>query len=104
MTEEVLHRQERILVRRQILDPGDATPWHQDVCQRVSVVLRGAELDIEFRDGSPSQRVEVSAGQVDWEMPSDRLHRAVNVGAVPYEEVTVFFLDHPKAIPQPEAV
>jgi hypothetical protein len=33
----------------------------------------------------------------------ERTHRAVNVGAVPYEEVTVFFLNHPAQIPQPEA-
>jgi hypothetical protein len=36
-------------------------------------------------------------------MPSERIHRAVNAGAEPYEEVTVFFLDSPNAIPQPGA-
>jgi hypothetical protein len=104
MIEEVLHRQEKAVVRRQLLEPGESTPWHKDVCQRVAVVLRGAALEIEFRDGSPSHRVDVRAGQVDWDMPSERIHRAVNVGTVPYEEVTVFFLDHPDVIPQPEAM
>jgi hypothetical protein len=29
------------------------------------------------------------------------VHRGVNVGEQPYEEITVFFLDHPDAEPQP---
>ena len=32
-----------------------------------------------------------------------RLHRAINVGQQPYEEITVFFLDQPGAVPQPKA-
>ena len=38
-----------------------------------------------------------------WAEPAERLHRGVNVGAQPYEEVTVFFLDRPDAVPQPRA-
>jgi hypothetical protein len=45
----------------------------------------------------------VRPGQVDWDEPSDRIHRGVNVGATPYEEVTVFLLDRPDAVPQPPA-
>ncbi len=45
----------------------------------------------------------VTPGQVDWDEPTERLHRAINVGQQPYEEITVFFLDQHGAIPQPKA-
>src|SRR5262245_20978500 len=32
--------------------PGEATKWHTDPLHRVSVVLKGEALRIEFRDGS----------------------------------------------------
>ena len=83
------------------LAPGESTPWHTDPFHRVSVVLAGDALAIEFRDGSASHRVELTPGQVDWDEPGDRIHRAVNIGRQPYEEITVFFLDHPDAVPQP---
>jgi hypothetical protein len=38
---------------------------------------------------------------VGWDEPTDLVHRGVNVGQHPYEEVTIFFLDHPDAVPQP---
>ena len=47
--------------------------------------------------------IHVIPGQVDWDEPSDRIHRAVNVGDGPYEEITVFFLGHPDDVPQPDA-
>jgi hypothetical protein len=51
--------------------------------------------------GSPSHRFELTPGQVDRDKPGHRVHRAVNAGRQPYEEVTVFFLDRPDALPQP---
>lgn len=42
-----------------------------------------------------SLRVDVTPGQVEWEEPSERVHRAVNIGQQPYEQVTVFLLDRP---------
>jgi hypothetical protein len=45
----------------------------------------------------------MTVGEVDWLEPSDRVHRAVNVGKAVFEEVVTFFLDHPEAAPQPEA-
>jgi len=101
MSEEVLHRRDNVLVRRLILQPGEATHWHRDVCHRVTVVLTGSELSIEFRDRSGAKQVKVAAGQVDWDTASDRGHRAVNVGTTTYEEVTIFFLSEPEGIPQP---
>jgi hypothetical protein len=67
----------------------------------VSVVLRGDALMIEFRDGDPSERFDVTPGEAGWDEPTDRVHRGINVGEQPYEEVTVFFLDRPDAVPQP---
>ena len=101
MAEEELIRRGTVLVRRLRLEPGEAMRWHTDPFHRVTVVLAGERLAIEAHDGSELARVEVSPGQVDWDEPADRVHRGVNVGAVPYEEVTVFFLDRPDAVPQP---
>jgi len=100
---EVLHHRGNYLVRRQRLAPGEATPWHHDPFHRVTVVLSGDLLRIEFRDGGNTQEWRVSVGEVDWSEPSDRIHRAVNVGQKVFEEVVTFFLDRSDAVPQPEA-
>jgi hypothetical protein len=76
-------------------------PWHRDPFHRITVVLRGNALAIEYRDGQASARFEFTPGHVDWDEPTERIHRGVNVGAQPYEEVTIFFLDRPEAVPQP---
>ena len=101
-SQEVLHHRGNYLVRRQRLLPGEATPWHRDPFQRVTVVLGGDVLAVEFRDGGEPQSWNVTAGEVDWVEPSDRVHRAVNVGKEVFEEVVIFFLDRPDAEPQPE--
>lgn len=101
MVEEILHHRGTTLVRRLRLSPGEATPWHRDPFHRVSVVLGGDRLAIEYRDGSPSHDIQLTPGQVDWDEPGDRIHRAVNTGEQAYEEVAVFFLDRPDAVPQP---
>ena len=103
MMDKVLHHRGTILVRRQHLEPGETTPWHRDPFHRVAVVLSCDAIVIEYRDGSPSLHLAPKAGQVDWDEPSDRIHRAVNVGKGPYEEVTVFFLHQPNDTPQPTA-
>jgi hypothetical protein len=103
MIEEILHHRGTTLVRRMSLEPGEATRWHVDPCHRVSVVLNGDVLAIEFRDGQPTAEVRVSPGQVDWDEPSHRAHRALNIGNARYEEITVFFLAHPEDSPQPDA-
>jgi hypothetical protein len=38
-----------------------------------------------------------------WDEPQPRVHRGINGGTVPYEEVITFFLDEPGMEPQPEA-
>jgi quercetin dioxygenase-like cupin family protein len=100
MTDEIVLHQGTTMVRRLRLAPGEVMPWHRDPFHRVAVVLTGDVLSIEYRDGG-SQPVEITAGQVDWEEPSARVHRAVNVGKQPYEQVTVFLLDRPDAVAQP---
>jgi len=58
-------------------------------------------LAIEYRHGRKTDRVEVFAGETDWDEPTSEVHRAVNVGRSTYEEVAIFFLDRPDASPQP---
>jgi hypothetical protein len=45
----------------------------------------------------------VHAGMADWDEPQPRIHRGINAGSVPFEEVIMFFLDEPGMEPQPEA-
>ena len=78
-------------------------PWHVDPCHRITVVLRGDLLRIEYRDGGSPLTIRVEVGQTDWDEPTDRAHRGVNAGRVQYEEITIFLLDHPGATPQPRA-
>jgi hypothetical protein len=103
MIQETLHHRGTTLVRRLLLRPGEATRWHVDPFHRVSVVLKGDVLAVEFRDGQPTMEVRVSPGQVDWDEPGHLIHRALNIGDIPYEEITVFFLAHHNDAPQPDA-
>jgi quercetin dioxygenase-like cupin family protein len=102
MREEILFHRGTTLVRRLRLAPGEALPWHRDPFHRVTVVLRGEMLTIEDRDGGGRQEIPVVPGQVDWDEPTARVHRGLNSGSAPYEEVTIFFLDQPDAVPQPQ--
>jgi len=63
--QQVLHHRGNYLVRRQRLAPGEATPWHRDPFHRVTVVLGGDLLDIEFRDGGETQPWKITVGEVD---------------------------------------
>jgi len=101
MTDEILFQHGTTMVRRLRVVPGEAMQWHRDPFHRVAVVLSGDVLSIEYRDGGESQRVEITPGQVDWEEPSARVHRAVNVGKQAYEQVTIFLLDRLDAVAQP---
>lgn len=101
MIQETLSQRGTTLVSRLVLEAQEATPWHIDPFCRVSVIVRGSSLEIQYRDGGGTERFEVTPGQADWDTPTDRVHRAVNVGAGIYEQVTIFFLDRPDAIPQP---
>ena len=103
MKKEILSKKRyNTLIRRLILEPGEAMPWHTDACHRYSVVIRGEALGIEFRDSGEVESFPVHPGLAGWDEPESRVHRGVNVGSVPYEEVVIFFLDDPDMEPQPE--
>ncbi len=101
MAIEVLSRRDNMLIRRQTLAPGEATHWHVDRCHRFSVVVRGEKLALEYRDGSPIRAIDVHAGMADWDAPEPKMHRAVNIGAEPFEEIVTFLVDSPTMDPQP---
>jgi hypothetical protein len=65
MIQELLYRHGTTLVRRLILEAGEGTPWHVDPYYRVTVVVRGEALAIEYRDGGAPERLEVRSGQTD---------------------------------------
>jgi hypothetical protein len=102
MSEEILFERGTTLVRRQRLEPGETTRWHIDPYFRVSVVLHGDALEIEYRHSGERKRLSVRPGQVDLDEPTDKPHRAMNTGS-PYEEVTIFFRDREGAQHQPDA-
>ena len=60
MVEETLHRRGTTLVRRLRLAPGETTPWHRDPFHRVTVVLAGDALAIEYRDRGPGDHFELT--------------------------------------------
>jgi len=103
MCEELLYEKGDVLVRRAILEPGETSPWHTDSCDRLTVILSGDRLAIEFRDSGAIHEFEAPAGQVDWDGPASEVHRAINVGHRRYEEVVIFFLSEPGQDPQPKA-
>ena len=103
MRTEIITTRDDLIVRRLILEPGEAMPWHTDPCRRFTVVVRGDRLRIEHRGGGPPAEFRVHPGQADWDDPEPRVHRGVNAGSSTYEEVVLFFLDRPGTDPQPEA-
>jgi hypothetical protein len=70
VTQTVLHRRGTTLVRRLCLEPGEPTRWHRDPCHRLTLVLRGADLAIKYRDGDPAAHIELLAGRSIGTSPS----------------------------------
>ena len=86
--------------------PLGGTEIHSIVCRSSSRAMfwpSNFAMGVLFRDGRSIEHVKVTPGQVDWDEPSNTTHRAVNVGDVPYEEITVFLLTHADDVPQPDA-
>lgn len=100
---ETISQRENILVRRHILEPGEALPWHTDLCHRFSVLISGDALSIEYRDSGKVETFPVYPGLADWDEPEPKVHRSLNSGKSTYEEVVIFFLSQPDMEPQPEA-
>ena len=103
MKSQTITQRADLVIRRHILEPGEALPWHTDRCHRFTVVVTGEALKIEYRDTGQTESIAVHPGLADWDAPQPRVHRGINTGTVPYEEVIVFFLDEPGMEPQPEA-
>ena len=101
METEVISEKDTLLIRRLCLAPGEAMFWHTDVCRRFTVVVRGERLGIEHADDGSMIEVAVAPGTADWDEPHDRVHRAVNLGKTPYEEVVTFYRAHRHVEPQP---
>lgn len=101
MQMEVITQREDMLIRRHILEPGEALPWHVDLCHRFTVVVRGERLNIELRETGEIIDIPVHAGLADWDLPEPRIHRGINAGSTTYEEVIMFFLNTPGLEPQP---
>jgi hypothetical protein len=103
MKSETITQRDDMIIRRHVLEPGEALPWHTDLCHRFTVVVTGETLHIEFRDAGQIEVIPVHPGLTGWDKPEPRVHRGINVGSVPYEEVIVFFIEEPGKEPQPEA-
>ncbi len=65
-TETITERDE-LSIRRQWLEPGEATPWHTDAAERFSVIVRGDSLTIEYCDSGESVEVRVHPGMATWD-------------------------------------
>ena len=103
MYTEVITEQPTLVIRRLRLAPGEAMFWHHDTCRRFTVVVQGSELSIEYADNAERSTFPVHAGMVGWDEPEARVHRAVNSGSQPYEEVVSFYRTDPDIEPQPRA-
>ena len=101
MISETISQRTDLIIRRHILEPGEALPWHSDLCHRFSVVIRGEAIAIEYRDSKEIETIPVQAGLADWDAPQPKIHRAINIGKVPFEEIIIFFIDKPGMEPQP---
>jgi hypothetical protein len=60
-------------------------------------------LRIEYRDLNEVENFAVHPGLADWDVPQPKVHRGINTGTVPHEEVIIFFIDEPGIEPQPQA-
>ena len=102
MISETISERTDLIIRRHILEPGEALPWHSDLCHRFSVIIRGEAIAIEYRDSKEIKTIPVHSGLAEWNSPQPKAHRAINIGKVPYEEVIIFFIAQPGMEPQPE--
>lgn len=103
MNQELISDRDNLVIRRLVLEPGEATHWHTDTCHRFTVVIRGERLAIEFHGTDERPEFPVAPGLAGWDAPEPRVHRAVNTGLSRYEEVVTFFRREPGAEPQPRA-
>ncbi len=102
MVIETITENPDLVVRKMTLLPGEKTIWHSDSCRRLSVVVSGSRLGIEYRASGQITEFELTTGSVDWDDPQPEVHRAINLGDHSYIEVVTFFRDNETVDPQPE--
>jgi hypothetical protein len=59
MRSETITRRDDLVIRRHILEPGEALPWHMDICHPFTVVVTGEKMQIEFRDMGQVETIPV---------------------------------------------
>jgi hypothetical protein len=102
MISKTISERADVIIRRHILEPGETLPWHKDLCNRFSVIVQGEAIAIEYRESKELKTISVYPGLAEWDAPQAKIHRAINVGKVPYEEVVIFFTGNSDMEPQPE--
>ena len=65
MRSETITQRDDLIIRRHILEPSEALPWHRDLCHRFTVVVTGERLQIEYRDTGEIEIIHVQAG-LEW--------------------------------------
>src|SRR6266498_900387 len=103
MKSETITERADLIIRRHILEPGEALPWHTDRCHRFTVVVTGEALRIEYRHSDKIENSAIHPGLAECDEPQTKVHGGINGGNVPYEEEIVFFIDELGMGPQPEA-
>ncbi len=98
---EIITERADLVISKQTLAPGETGHWHKDNCSRFTVVVAGDKLGIEYRDTAEVVEVDVQPGTNGWDEPEDKVHRAINVGAVEYVEIVTFYRNDASVIPQP---
>lgn len=83
---QVLFENEKVRVRKVILEPGIRYREHTHELPHVGVVVRGGIL--EFHGGGQLQRLQLQAGTVAWQ-DSGLTHRIFNAGKDVVELVEV---------------
>jgi hypothetical protein len=78
MKSETITERADLIIRRHILEPGEALHWHTDRCHRFTVVVQGEALSIEYRASGEIETFPVHPGLADWDAPQPKVHRGIN--------------------------
>jgi hypothetical protein len=62
MKSETITERADLTIRRHILEPGEALPWHTDRCHRFTVIVTGEAISIEYRDSGEIETFPVHPG------------------------------------------
>ena len=83
----VLFENDQAKIWNLIVEPGDASAWHNHERDYVTVVVEGSGLAVEFEDGT----VEESPSEVGtWRFHGEhRVHRVINKTNIRYKNVLI---------------